>query len=552
MYTETKVLKYALPRLDEIRRLGGLAATGRGGDRFANSIWNFAKAEILGSGFAIRNMENLELIGYSDRNSRWIPSRDQSALFSYNQHTRKLTRYGLPTLARQDSVELRDLPYFENMQVFNNDEKILAVNHGYGRQSSTFFFVFSLKDGTCEKKWSIPGALNLVAANSSGILVCNGQKLFRSDFGSRDLIDLEIEAEKAVVSYDKKYLAVAIGDELKVLRFSDLKIEFSIQLSHRSNNLVAWGINANTLFVGNDSQLTICRTDCKMPVLKLPNSNFGLQIPAVGNTAISNRRILSSIPYHDRWKKIQSNSKHENSLKTRSLAVELLEKLVDEHKKLTSENIVAIRRYSSVAKSAALQTIHGIRDLQSEAIGSGKWQKLHIREYILTSKKSDVAVANSVIVDAMLDDWSLSYRRVNGIVWSLVSTNKIEGRELHDNFEFMVLLDRLVEKNQARQSGPEINTIGVAKFRLEAFQEAVSWLEKSRVLNQEEADLPIPGDSAFLAMAYLKLGKTSNAEKYRKLFDEAMQLEENQNDGTMALLRKLKKHSRMKTPRIEF
>jgi WD40 repeat protein len=62
--------------------------------------------------------------------------------------------------------------------------------------------------------------------------------------------------------------------------------------------------------------------------------------------------------------------------------------------------------------------------------------------------------------------------------------------------------------------GAYLNTLGVAQFRIGRYGDAVATLRQSEDLNRKDYGHSIPGDVAFLAMAYHRLGKAQEAATY--------------------------------------
>jgi WD40 repeat protein len=79
--------------------------------------------------------------------------------------------------------------------------------------------------------------------------------------------------------------------------------------------------------------------------------------------------------------------------------------------------------------------------------------------------------------------------------------------------------------------GEHLNTLGVALYRNGKYREAVDTLRKADGLNAKTFDGSIPGDLAFLAMAYHKLGDAAEAEKARDRLRASMKKPAWANNG---------------------
>jgi hypothetical protein len=72
------------------------------------------------------------------------------------------------------------------------------------------------------------------------------------------------------------------------------------------------------------------------------------------------------------------------------------------------------------------------------------------------------------------------------------------------------------------QNGAYLNTLGVARYRLGEYREAVETLTRSDQLNAPKHQGSIPADLAFLAMAQLRLGQKEQAQAALARLREAM------------------------------
>jgi WD40 repeat protein len=87
-------------------------------------------------------------------------------------------------------------------------------------------------------------------------------------------------------------------------------------------------------------------------------------------------------------------------------------------------------------------------------------------------------------------------------------------------------------------NGQSLNTLGVAQYRNAKYREAVDTLLRSDKLNAKRFDGSIPGDLAFLAMAYHRLGEKGEAEKARAQLRESMKTKRWANDAEALMLTK--------------
>jgi WD40 repeat protein/tRNA A-37 threonylcarbamoyl transferase component Bud32 len=86
--------------------------------------------------------------------------------------------------------------------------------------------------------------------------------------------------------------------------------------------------------------------------------------------------------------------------------------------------------------------------------------------------------------------------------------------------------------------GNIVNTLGVAQYRAGHYQQAVATLLRSDRLNTANWHGSIPGDLAFLAMAYARLGQTENAKDYFHCLQETMKKPQwAKNEEAQAFLR---------------
>ena len=80
-----------------------------------------------------------------------------------------------------------------------------------------------------------------------------------------------------------------------------------------------------------------------------------------------------------------------------------------------------------------------------------------------------------------------------------------------------------------KKSGELLNTLGVLRYRRQEYSLAIDALLQSLPLNKGSNENGHPADLAFLAMSYLKIDNGDEATKYRRMFEESMELDENRS-----------------------
>jgi WD40 repeat protein/tRNA A-37 threonylcarbamoyl transferase component Bud32 len=123
---------------------------------------------------------------------------------------------------------------------------------------------------------------------------------------------------------------------------------------------------------------------------------------------------------------------------------------------------------------------------------------------------------------ALAERLSEDPEQINNTAWELVCRpNAATPADVARTVRRLNAADRLDPHNRMY-----LNTLGVARYRLGEYPEAVEALTESDALNRRNFSRSNPVDLAFLAMAYQKLDKRVEAQKHFALFQDAIKLPE--------------------------
>lgn len=107
--------------------------------------------------------------------------------------------------------------------------------------------------------------------------------------------------------------------------------------------------------------------------------------------------------------------------------------------------------------------------------------------------------------------WDYNHEVTNSRIWNHV--------RVPDAVVTEEMLREIQDLCRAKPSGPYLNTLGVALYRIGRYVEAIETLKQSFSLNQDENQgRPHPTDTAFLALSYHKLRDMRSAEQRAKEF----------------------------------
>jgi tetratricopeptide (TPR) repeat protein len=116
---------------------------------------------------------------------------------------------------------------------------------------------------------------------------------------------------------------------------------------------------------------------------------------------------------------------------------------------------------------------------------------------------------------------------LNGRSWQVV---RLAGQRAED---YELALRMAYEAIRCEPTSAHImNTVGVAEYRVGAYEEALVTLLRSDRMNRG-----IPEDSAFLALCYHHLGDPENAERHRQRFLQQIQSPRHRGDAEVAMFR---------------
>jgi WD40 repeat protein len=162
-------------------------------------------------------------------------------------------------------------------------------------------------------------------------------------------------------------------------------------------------------------------------------------------------------------------------------------------------------------------------------------EKLPLKEDVLAALRADDKTDKAVCRRALT--LAEGYRENGGLLneksWEVVAKSGAKAEAYAKALRQAEAACRLTP-----DKGETLNTLGVALYRNGKYREAVDALLRADKLNAKHFGGSIPGDLAFLAMAYHRLGESAEAEKARDRLRESMKKERWANDAEAQMLSK--------------
>jgi WD40 repeat protein/serine/threonine protein kinase len=149
--------------------------------------------------------------------------------------------------------------------------------------------------------------------------------------------------------------------------------------------------------------------------------------------------------------------------------------------------------------------------------------KRMLKPDVLDRVRTDNAVSEEVRQEALVlaERWPEDPLSLNEASWAVVAKPGADAAA----YRTALLRAEQASRMWKGNIGSQLNTVGVAQYRLGEYQKAVETLERSEKLNAE-TDLvdhgPCPSDLAFLAMTYHRLGQRERALNYLGRLRERM------------------------------
>jgi hypothetical protein len=155
---------------------------------------------------------------------------------------------------------------------------------------------------------------------------------------------------------------------------------------------------------------------------------------------------------------------------------------------------------------------------QAESLVEALFDKPLFREEVMETLHADRTLIPEIRAAALelARSWTESVERFNAAAWTLVQAPGHPEADTRRALRLAAASCRL-----RPDSGPELNTLGVAQYRAGQYALALTTLERSNTLNGQKE----PADLAFLAMAQYQLGQLDQAqatlERLRGLLDQS-------------------------------
>ena len=145
---------------------------------------------------------------------------------------------------------------------------------------------------------------------------------------------------------------------------------------------------------------------------------------------------------------------------------------------------------------------------EADSLVRSLFGKRLLREDVLDSLRAQGDLSEPVRARALAlaEHYPVDANQVNEASWNLVRSPGVEAEAAHRAVRLAEAACRLAPGN-----GPYLNTLGVARYRAGQYREALADLDRSLKLIAVEFRGEIPGDLAFIAMAYHRLEKSAEA-----------------------------------------
>ena len=145
---------------------------------------------------------------------------------------------------------------------------------------------------------------------------------------------------------------------------------------------------------------------------------------------------------------------------------------------------------------------------EADSLVRSLFGKRLLREDVLDSLRAQGDLSEPVRARALAlaEHYPVDANQVNEASWNLVRSPGVEAEAAHRAVRLAEAACRLAPGN-----GPYLNTLGVARYRAGQYREALADLDRSLKLSAVEFRGEIPGDLAFIAMAYHRLEKSAEA-----------------------------------------
>jgi serine/threonine protein kinase len=448
-------------------------------------------------------------------------------LFDLHRESPARTEKLFTTVPFRSFVESENREYPRALRVNNDGTESLIV---VGPNSD----VVAFDAPSATPFWKTEGLGNTVqplmsAGNKTLVLRCDS-KILRVDTKEFKYFDTE-GIQACAVSPDQTKLAIVNDGEIQVISLPELELLNRWEMPTGGVRSVAWGAAGSRFFLYSESKLTICDSNNGVRLLQVSLiestiwNRMSHVVPEVDFGVIGGR-IVSSKPVREYWAAWTKTWSSEQGAEDTQRAAEELHSIMSDqaidaddffHLEETLSRKVAFSTHLTVKQKVVASQILDFMLREAKPIWNNKEMSLdekiariRFRPANGTEFDQPRTLGNSTVEALLFRLIERCSETWNTRAWEIVSL--VDGSKEEYSFGLSMAL-----KAVERQSDSATwNTLAVAYFRSEKYQEAIEAIEKSRDQLRGEDDYL--SNTIFLAMSLFKVGEVSKARELLTAF----------------------------------